>query len=410
VSHRVLLFGRDIGSLHADRARLSFSYGEAALDDPSISPLSVRLPKREEPYGDPASRAFFENLLPEEEYRRLTAMSLRISESNTAGLLGAVGGECAGAVSVWPAGVDPPTHPRYRDLPDHELRAMFAVPGDPLLIEAQREGRLSLAGAQAKLTLRRSGEGWQLPLGGAPATHILKRTRVTVPHLVENEFFCMRLARAAGLPVADVEFLALGISVLVVNRFDRLQLGHDIARLHQEDFCQATGTPPQQKYEAEGGPSLAACADVLRQHSALPIADLSVLIRWVAFNYLIGNEDAHGKNLALLYTPDGLRLAPFYDLVCSTVYRGLSRNAAMGIGGERRHAYVERRHWERFADAMQLRWGPLHRLLRESADAVEAAVDDTVKDAVANLGEFALLQAIERGLRERLQKLRQVLA
>jgi serine/threonine-protein kinase HipA len=315
-----------------------------------------------------------------------------------------IGGECAGAVSVWPADSAAAT-PHYRDLGDHELRALFSVPGDDALIEAQRQNRLSLAGAQPKLTLRRTSDGWQLPMDGAPATHTLKRTRLGVPHLVENEFISMKLARAAGLPTPDVEILDLGVPVLVVQRFDRVSAA-GIERLHQEDFCQATGTLPQHKYEAAGGPNLAACAEVLRRHGALPIADLDLLIRWVAFNYLIGNEDAHGKNLALLYTADGPRLAPFYDLVSSAVYQGLSRKAAMSIGGERRYVYVERRHWERLAESLELRVAAVRRGLIRTADSLGAALDSTIHSVADAVGDVPVVETVRGGIQERIVNLR----
>lgn len=406
MAHRVTLFGREVGQLAADKGRLTFAYGGRAVAQPPPVPLSVRLQVRAEPYVEADARPFFENLLPEEEYRRLIAAGLGLSPGNTAGLLGAIGGECAGAVSIWPAdSTGATTAPTYRDLDDAALRALFAVPDDGALIAAQREGRLSLAGAQAKLTLRQTAVGWQLPLDGAPATHILKRTRLAVPHLVENEFLCMLLARAVELPTPDVGLLDLGIPVLVVRRFDRVVKGESIERLHQEDLCQATGVLPQHKYEAEGGPSLASCVDVLRRHSALPIADIDLLVRWVAFNYLLGNEDAHGKNLALLYTSDGIRLAPFYDLVSSAAYKGLSRNAAMGIGGERRYAYVERRHWERLAEALHLRVPAVRRALVRTADSVRSALDEAVGGAAIPAGDVPVFDVIRAGVRQRLTKL-----
>jgi serine/threonine-protein kinase HipA len=144
---------------------------------------------------------------------------------------------------------------------------------------------------------------------------------------------------------------------------------------------------------------------VLRRHSALPIADLRTLLRWVAFNYLIGNEDAHGKNLALLYTAEGLRLAPFYDLVSSTVYKGFSRNAAMGIGGERRYAYVERRHWERFAEAVRVRIAVVRSALDETSGALEAVLDDTTGQVTADAGDVPVLPTIQAGISERIERL-----
>lgn len=402
----VFLFDHEVGALTTERGRLGFKYIDSALDDADIPPVSIRLPKRSESYGDNETRAFFENLLPEEQYRQLIASALRISETNTAGLLGAIGGECAGAVSVWPSDTSRETEPRYRTLSDDDLRDLFAVPDNPRLTAAQREGRISLAGAQAKLTLRRDGQTWRLPTNGSPASHILKRTRLGIPYLVENEFFCMRLATAAGLPVPEVDYLDVNVPLLMICRFDRVEEQGVIRRIHQEDFCQATGTVPAGKYEAEGGPGLASCAAVIRQHSGLPIADLRLLVRWVAFNYLIGNEDAHAKNLALLYTDDGLRLAPFYDLVSSIVYRGLTRKAAMSIGGERRYYYVERRHWERCADAMELAFKVVRRVVLESAELVEQSMETVQQDAAKTFGSLELIDPIIEGTRQRVQAVR----
>ena len=402
----VFLFDYKVGVLGTERGRLEFTYAEGVVGDENVPPLSVRLPKRREPYGDTETRAFFENLLPEEEFRRIIAATLRIADRNTAGLLGAIAGECAGAVSVWPRGDHPLTDVSYKSLNDESLRDLFAVPDDSRLAEAQREGRLSLAGAQSKLALRRADSVWELPQRGAPSTHILKRTRVNVPHLVENEFFCMRLAALVGLAVPEVEYLDIGIPLLVVRRFDRQKGDEVIERLHQEDLCQATGTVPAEKYEVDGGPGLVACAAVIRDHSALPLSDIPMLVRWVAFNYLIGNEDAHGKNLALLYTEAGLRLAPFYDLVSSIVYKGLSRKAAMAIGGERRYAYVEQRHWDRLAAALAFTERELWRVLVEIADALERSLEPAEQKAKATFGQVEQVASIASGIRERIGVLR----
>lgn len=407
---RVYLFDDEIGSLTADRGRLMFRYSEKAVTDSAILPISIRLPKRTEPYEDDHARPFFENLLPEEEYRRLLAETLRLSEANTVGLLGAVGGECAGAVSIWPADALRPTETSYSAVSDDELAEIFKTPRESKLIEAQREGRLSLAGAQPKLTFLRADDRWYLPKDGAPTTHILKRTRMDVPFLVENEFFCMKLATAAGLPVPEVSYLNVGIPLLVVRRFDRRQERDGVRRIHQEDFCQAAGVLPANKYEAEGGPGLGLCAGILREHSSLPIADLPALVHWVAFNFLVGNEDAHAKNLALLYTDDGVRLAPFYDLVSSIVYKGLSRKAAMSIGGERRYQHVRRRHWGQFAHAVGLGEAVVLHMVVEVADRTKAATYETLETARSVFTEVPLIEAIATGVRERDELLRKELA
>lgn len=398
---RVYLFDRVAGTLTAVRGRLTFQYDDAVLQEPRALAISVRMPKRAEPYDDEYARPFFENLLPEEEYRRLLARVLGISDANTLGLLGAIAGECAGAVSVWPTDQGRPKTPSYRQLSDKELGDLFAAPDELPLVTAQREGRLSLAGAQAKLTLAYREGSWQLPTNGGPTTHILKRTRMNFAHLVENEFFCMTLAAAAGLPVPETFMLSVGIPLLAIRRFDRLVEGASIHRLHQEDFCQAAGVLSSAKYESEGGPGLALCAEILNKHSAFPLVDVQGLVRWVTFNYLIGNEDAHAKNLALLYGPEGIRLAPFYDLVSTAVYRGLKRKAAMRIGSEYRYAYVRARHWARMAAAIRLPERAVTRLVLETVEAVLAALGPAQTRSTKDLGDVPLLQAISNHVRAR---------
>jgi serine/threonine-protein kinase HipA len=390
----VYLFDQVTGTLAADRGRLRFQYHEAAIQEPRALPISVRMPKRAEPYDDEYARPFFENLLPEGEYHRLLARVLGISEANTVGLLGAIAGECAGAVSVWPTAGGRPTKPSYRALADKELGDLFAAPDELPLVGALREGRLSLAGAQAKLTLAFRDGKWQLPTDGGPTTHILKRTRKHFAYLVENEFFCMNLAAAAGLPVPETFVVNVGIPLLAIRRFDRPAEGPIIRRLHQEDFCQASGVLPAAKYESEGGPGLALCAEILNKHSAFPLVDVQALVRWVTFNYLIGNEDAHAKNLALLYGPEGIRLAPFYDLVSTTVYRGLKRKAAMRIGTEYRYSYVRARHWARMSGAMRLPERAVMRLVLETVEAVLAALEPATSRSTQVLGDVPLVQAI----------------
>ena len=406
----VYLFDRRAGELYSDGGRLWFGYDPPASSDASLLPISVRLPRREGSYPDETARPFFENLLPEDEYRRLTGAAVRTAGENTAGLLGAIGGECAGAVSIWPAGAAPPTPPTYRRLAPEELREAFAAPSEDGLLALQREGRVSLAGAQPKLTLRWQHDGWALGVDGAPATHILKRTRLGFAHLVENEHCCMRLARAAGLQVPDTAIVDAGIPVLAVERFDRAEGADHVVRLHQEDFCQMTGTLPQYKYEADGGPGLVTCAEVIRRYSALPVADLQALVHWVVFNYLVGNEDAHAKNLAMLYSDAGLRLAPFYDIVSTAVYKGLSRKAAMAIGGERRYAYVKRRHWERLADALEIKMAAVGATARGVADRLERAWDDVIAGLGGSTAPLPIVKAMGQQTVERISMLRSELS
>jgi len=185
----------------------------------------------------------------------------------------------------------------------------------PLAVDLERGFRPSLAGFQRKALVGRAEDGtWQLPVGNAPSTWILKPDG---PHATAaNEATCLRLAAACGLDVPDTELLDLdGLAVLAVKRYDRRPSPDGPVRVHQEDGCQATSTPPQQKYEEQGGPALRDFAAVLRDFG--DPADVITLLRRTAVNMAVGNADAHAKNFSVLHEPDSsiIKLAPLYDVL-----------------------------------------------------------------------------------------------
>ena len=152
-----------------------------------------------------------------------------------------------------------------------------------------------------------------------------------------NEYFCMRLAARSGLTAAAVELADVaGRPCLVVERFDREQLSWPPRRVHQEDLCQALGLTPDFKYQHAGWrvPSFRALADLLNEHSPYPGLDRLAGARAAVFNFLVGNADAHAKNIALLHVRDGVRLAPLYDLVSTACYPELSTTLAISVGDE----------------------------------------------------------------------------
>jgi serine/threonine-protein kinase HipA len=172
-----------------------------------------------------------------------------------------------------------------------------------------------------------------------PSTHILKPDSADseYPGLATNEYFCMRLAGRCGLPVASVELIsAAGRPCLVVERFDRDLSTSPVKRLHQEDLCQALGLTPDFKYQKEGWrlPSYAALGDLLEEHGERPGNDRLAAARAAVFHYLVGNADAHAKNISLLHGPSGVRLAPLYDVVSTAAYPELSPELALSIGDE----------------------------------------------------------------------------
>ncbi len=173
--------------------------------------------------------------------------------------------------------------------------------------------------------------------------------------------------------------------IFVVKRYDRATTTAGTKRLHQEDFCQALHIPPEYKYESEGGPSLAACFDLVRQRSIRSGKDVLSLLNWVIFNYLIGNSDAHGKNISLLLLPEGPMLAPFYDLLSTRIYAhyGLAEGLAMKIGGENDPGAIQKKHWELFAEEVGIK--PRLVLIRvaDLAKRIEAARLQLFKGAFA---------------------------
>lgn len=335
-----------------DKKNFCFSYDSNWLEQSRI-PLSLSLPLRSEAYLDDQSHSFFANLLPEEKMRNLIARNLGVSANNDYGLLERIGGDCAGAVSLWPEEEEPQQTGSYRELSLDELNAIVReLPQRPLLA-GEKGVRLSLAGAQKKLPVYYDGQAWHLGYGSAPSNYIIKPAIDDLAGTVENEAFCMTLAGAVGLDVPSSFIHQHGdLRVFVVKRFDREVAGDRTRRLHQEDFCQSLNIPPEFKYESEGGPSLAACSKLLRTNSTRSGKDVLSLVNWVIFNYLIGNSDAHGKNISLLMLPEGPILAPFYDLLSTRVYAhyGLAEGLAMRIGGELDPRAIQKKHWELFAE------------------------------------------------------------
>jgi serine/threonine-protein kinase HipA len=348
----VFLNERRVGQLQQDdTGALWFSYYEAWLGEEGAAPLSISLPLRSEPFRRNECRPFFAGLLPEETSRELIAKAFGVSDKNDFAILERIGGECAGAVSLMPPGEKPVEGSgSYREISAEELAGKIAeLPRRPLL--AGQEGiRLSLAGAQGKLAIAIFGGRFFLPLDGSPSTHILKPQGPHFEGLVENEFFCMRRAALAGLEVAAVEIgVAGGTRFLQVERYDRKPRDGGIPeRIHQEDFCQALGITPELKYQQEGDPNIKKCFDLVRAVSSQPGPDLLRLFDSVAFNHLIGNNDAHGKNYSLLYDREVIQLAPLYDLVCTLAYPGLAAESAMKIGGERKPHRVMGKNWLKF--------------------------------------------------------------
>jgi serine/threonine-protein kinase HipA len=387
-----------------DGGQMVFDYAESWLQRPDAKSLSHSLPLRRERFKRNECRGYFAGVLPEESKREIIARNLGISERNDYAMLERIGGECAGAVTFVPAGEALPTlDDNYRALSALELAGILReLPRRPLL--AGETGiRLSLAGAQDKIAVRVEGDAISLPLGGAPSTHILKPAVERFAGVVFNEAYCMKLAAAVGLPVAKTEIRRVeDVEYLIVERYDRTHRqgpeGATLERLHQEDFCQALGIVSENKYQKEGGPSLKQCFALLRAVSSAPVLDLARLLDAVIFNFLVGNNDAHGKNFSLLYRGAGTssletRLAPLYDLVSTRYYPELTRELAMKIGGEYSSDNVSKANFEQLAEDAGLAKPLVRRRVPELAEAVIQNLEET---GIENPAVVALTEQIRK--------------
>lgn len=269
------------------------------------------------------------------------------SANNPLALLCHVGEECPGALQLLPPNraeellASAGRADVVEWLTDDEIAARlrrvamepgaWREPGDP--------GQFSLAGAQPKIALLFDGERWGIPSGRIPTTHILKPpVQKRFDGFAENEHVCLQLAARLGLPAARSEVRRFGSQVtFLVERYDRVRLGDGWIRLHQEDFRQALGVPPHQKYESDGGPQAHQVLQLLAQRSVDPDADVATMVGALALRWAIGGTDAHAKNDSHLMQPGGLvRLARLYDVVSLLPYaesRGPRAKLAMSIGG-----------------------------------------------------------------------------
>jgi serine/threonine-protein kinase HipA len=384
-----------IGSLREVQGGISFTYSLDYLNSARPLPLSISLPLREAAYNSAATRPFFANILPDAALRRAVARKLGLSDTNDFALLEAIGGECPGAISLLPVGTDPSREGKYEQLtPAAFDRLIEELPRRPLLA-GEKGLRLSLAGAQEKLALRFKDGAFYLATGGWATTHIIKPAIRLVDSSVQNEAFCMALAGQLGLPVPKSWIHMAKEPVYVVERFDRL-VAEDgsVARLHAEDFCQATARPPEKKYEAEGGPPFRDCFALLKSYSVRPALDQDVLVKLAVFNALAHNSDAHAKNISLLYGAQGVQLAPFYDLLCTGVYGEHGEKMAMGIGGEKRPEWIRRRHWERFAADIQVGRSLVLDTVADLATRMPEAAAKVAAEQVAAVGDCKTLTAI----------------
>lgn len=391
-SLRVLADGQWMGTLAVTAGRWSFDYAP----EWTAYALSPNFPLASRQYRDTSDHRqvewFFENLLPEGRLRELIASRDRIDPRDTWALLIRHGQDTAGALSLVPDEHPPGSLEKVLvPLSREALQAKIEesrkrnIP----LMASWDEIRMSLAGAQEKLALRIDpGGALFLPEGTAASTHIVKPENASAdfPFCPANEFFCMRLAAELKVPVPAVDLLHLPEPLYVIERFDRERATseatseNNVRRLHQIDLCQALGVPPTRKYESEGGLGLPHLFDVLQGPFVdRPAVAINAVVQWVAFSYLIGNLDAHAKNIAFLMRGQRAEVAPFFDLLCVEAYLPRA-TMAMGIAGENKPGWVEGIHWDAMAFearvAPRLVRGVLKKMVEQIQDGISRVIGD----------------------------------
>jgi serine/threonine-protein kinase HipA len=377
-----------------------FRYDKSWLEQENPAPLSYSLPLREEPFSSRETKPFFSNLLPEGQLRDHAANKYRVSAEDDFELLAVLAGDCAGAIALYPEDVPPPTpenQRRYRLLSEQDKKRLLeeAFIADLSFLGPEEKTRLSLAGVQDKLPVMIRDDELYLPLDGAPSTHILKPQHFKWKNLVENEAFCMALAKEMELDVPETFILNDDSKAYIIKRYDRRIDGEgQIVRIHQEDFCQALGYSYRNKYQEHGGPGHKECFSLVKTFRN-PLADKIKLIHFTVFNLLICNYDCHAKNISLLYNGGSApSLAPFYDLVCVGVYN-LSSNLSMSIGEVFDPRDLSRAAWEKFAqDTGTASPKPILNTVGKMTEKIPQAAQKVAGEMIGKYGKNEIYQAI----------------
>jgi len=428
----VCLEGQVAGLLETSGSRTRLTYTDAWLSGGGAYPLSQSLPLQPGPLTGAPVVNFLWGLLPDNE-RTLDAWGrqFHVSVRNPVALLACVGEDCAGAVQFIReerldevlAAENNTAKIQWLDETELERRIRHLSRDAGAARESAAEGQFSLSGAQAKtaLYLDRQRKRWGIPQGRTPTTHILKPVSNDFDGFAENEHFCLALARRVGLAAANTEWRSIGgISTLIAERYDRVQLAGRWHRIHQEDCCQALGIHPGFKYESEGGPGFAQIMSLL-EGTDEPRVDRDRLMRTACLIYLLAATDAHAKNFSLLYSRGvsrpGMRLAPIYDIASAWPYRrGIppqKMKLAMRVGRHYRMMQIQPRHFEELAKACRYPADGLIATLTDLSGQLpdeglalmkEVEVKGMVLDVLAKLldGLVAQCKATRRNLQRRL--------
>ena len=421
-THALGVFDRPtrVGTVEYDSLdeRFSFTFDPSwQIADTSYS-ISPHIQKSGEPAASSTVRRFLENLLPEGRALDIVSTTHQVSKNNIYGLVRALGQETAGALSFLADGATPQSQiSSRREISREELKQRIEDRANLPFTVWDGRVRMSIAGYQDKLSVYVEGERFYLVEGRLATTHILKPEPVegNLPMLVANEHFCMSLANRLGLPVAPVSIERLPNPVLVVERFDRAREPGRVRRLHMIDACQALNLPVSYKFERNlgNGRDVRAIRDGVSFERLFSVTNYTLekaltrlqLLRWALFNYLVGNSDAHGKNVSFFCRAEGLALAPFYDLVSVVQYDGVEHELAMAYGDEFQLPEVSALAWADFARRTGTPRSLLAREMRRMGAEAEEAAEVQAGEAIYVGPEKEFVRRISNFVREQAGKL-----
>lgn len=367
----VFLNGRHVGVLRREATgAIDFQYGRDWLDWGGTFPVSLSLPLREDRYIGTAVINVFDNLLPDGDHiRKRVAERVGADGTDAFSLLTALGHDCVGALQFLPDGLDPGAAGGTDGKPvsDDDIAGIVKnLHAAPLGMGEDEDFRISIAGAQEKTALLRKDGQWFKPTGTTATTHILKPqigqlpNSIDLSNSVENEYLCLKLLEALGVPAAKAEIADFGgRRTLIVERFDRLWTKEGrLLRLPQEDTCQALSIPPTKKYQSDGGPGMREIINLLKG-SDTPETDIATFMRASIIFWLLGATDGHAKNFSIFLGPGGrFRMTPLYDVLTAqpSLDQGqVSRKKfelAMSVGKNHHYAIhdIVPRHFMQTAD------------------------------------------------------------
>lgn len=424
----VLMNNRLVGQLiKASSGMISFSYAPDWLGWQHAMPISLSLPLQEKRYTGVPVSAVFDNLLPDAaSIRQRVAEKVGAAGTDSYSLLSSIGRDCVGALQFLPEG-EQPDIPQGVDgdkLNEHDIAELLdSLQHTPLGMDDTDDFRLSIAGAQEKTALLLHQGQWLKPHGTTPTTHIFKPPigpvrfasgTVDLSHSVENEFYCMTLLRLFGLDTANVSIQQFADrKTLVIERFDRHWTDDGrLLRLPQEDFCQAMGIPPTQKYQHEGGPGFVDIMKLLQGSDNYRDDQLAFLKSQLLF-WLMGATDGHGKNFSLHLLPGGrYRLTPFYDVL--TVQPALQAKQiqhknfrlAMAVGNNNHYKiqYIRGEHFIENCSAAGLPKKQAQSAIHDIRDQAATAFQN-IEQALPSDFPDELHQSIKQGCMRRLRSL-----